>query len=148
MSTDVAAFVNWRLRVGPGSSRGRSLISSRTSSANRRALLQSFALFRHGRASPCTIPARTSTSIKHLPNYPITKFSASADSAFVLQFKYVRRMKIECRSRAFIRASELRMAAVADGDFLQPSVNHEIDERRDGEDAVRDEVDLVIYGRL
>ena len=51
-----------------------------------------------------------------------------------------------CRSKAgavrALGAAELGVAAVADGEILQPAVDDQIDERRGGEDAVGDEIAL------
>src|SRR5580765_2892079 len=76
MATDVTAFVNCRFTVGPGSSCGRSLISSRTSSANCRA-----PSFSRSDCSDTTGPlhkqgqpqAVSAAPITQLPNHPITK---------------------------------------------------------------------------
>src|SRR6266566_4742396 len=134
MSTDVDALVNWRLMVGPGSSRGRSLISSRTSSANRRV--------RAFRASDCSdMIARLlhdprqnvepQLTICPLSNYQI--HLAPSDTAFVFHLQHVGGMQIKGRSCPLIAAAELRVAAIADRDFLEPSVDKEIDQRRERE---------------
>ena len=51
-----------------------------------------------------------------------------------------------CRSKAGrvarVRAAELGVAAVADGQILQPAVDEQIDQRGGGEDAVGDEIAL------
>src|SRR5262249_31212669 len=72
MSTDVAALVNWRFTVGPGSSRGNSLISSKTSSANRRA--------RSLRPSDCSDTPRAVA--RSTPEYPIPQLQNSPTTRF------------------------------------------------------------------
>ena len=49
-------------------------------------------------------------------------------------------MEVEGGRGPRIGAAELGVAAIADGDVLQASVDHEIDERRASEDAVRDQI--------
>src|SRR5215467_9339168 len=49
-------------------------------------------------------------------------------------------MKIKGGRCALVSAAEFGMTAITHRYFLQPSVNHEIDERGEREDAVRDDV--------
>src|SRR5262249_54027676 len=66
--------------------------------------------------------------------------SASSDSPLVLQLEDVSGVEIKGGSRPCVRAAELRVAAIADGDVLEPAVDDEIDERGGTENAVRDEI--------
>src|SRR5215510_8641118 len=49
-------------------------------------------------------------------------------------------MQVERRCVALIRATELGVTAIADGDVLQAAVDDEIDERGGSENAVGDEI--------
>ena len=49
-------------------------------------------------------------------------------------------MQVEGGRGARVAAAKFRVAAVADGDVLQPPVHDQIDQRRGREDAVRDQI--------
>lgn len=65
---------------------------------------------------------------------------ASADPPLVFLFQHVGRMQIEVRRRAAVVTAEFRVAAVAYGDVAEPAVDYQIDQRRRGQNAVRDQI--------
>src|SRR4051812_29633094 len=58
----------------------------------------------------------------------------------VLQLEDVRGMQVERRCTVRERTAELRVAAIAHRQILQPSVDRQIDQRRRRENAVGDEI--------
>ena len=80
--------------------------------------------------------------LNQLLDYPIPQLpnSPSSNAPLVLLLEDIGRMKIESRCGARISTPKFSVAPVADGEILQPSVDNEIDERRAGENAVRDEI--------
>src|SRR4051794_31846862 len=72
----------------------------------------------------------------------MTRCLPPSDPSFILQFEYVRGVEVEGRRGSGLGAAELRVAAVADREILQSSVNEQIDKRRGGQVAVRDEIAL------
>ena len=66
--------------------------------------------------------------------------SPPPDASFVFLLQHVCDVQVELRSRPFVRAAELGVAPVADGDVFQPRVDHEIDHHGAGQDAVRNEI--------
>ena len=52
-------------------------------------------------------------------------------------------MEIERSGRSRMGAAKLGVAAVTDGEIFQPAVDHQINQRGGGEDAVRDQIAAV-----
>ena len=66
--------------------------------------------------------------------------SPPPDAPFVFLFEDIRRVEVEGGRGARIGAAEFGVTTITDGDVLQASVHHEIDERRASEDGVRDQI--------
>src|SRR5207253_6772330 len=81
-------------------------------------------------------------SLNQLPDYPITRLPDSPASypSFVFLLEHVCNMQIERRRGSDIRAAEFGVAAIADRQIFQSTVDKQIDEHGAGENAVRQEI--------
>ena len=93
------------------------------------------------RFDPSTIHVRN-CPITRLPDYSITRLLDSPPPypPFVLLLEDIRRVQVERGRGSGVGAAEFSVAAVADGQVLQPTVDNQIDERGTGENAVRDQI--------
>jgi hypothetical protein len=62
------------------------------------------------------------------------------DPPFVLLFQDIRGVKVECRRRSGVRATELAVAPVANRDVLQQAVYDKVHEHSAGKNAIRHEI--------
>ena len=65
---------------------------------------------------------------------------AAADLSLILLFEHIGRVQIEVRRRSFVLSPKLAVASIADGDISQTTIDDQIDQRRTGENAIRDQV--------
>src|SRR5207253_3653026 len=77
-----------------------------------------------------------------LPDYPITRLRDSPPpyASFVFLLEHICDVQIERRCGSEIRAAEFGVAAIADRQILQSTVDKQIDEHGAGENAVRHEI--------
>src|SRR5262249_41729742 len=68
---------------------------------------------------------------------------SSTDSPLVLLLENVSGVEIEGAGGSRVGSAEFRVAAIADGEILEPPVDNQVDERGGGEDAVGDQVAAV-----